>query len=61
MILCKTENFQTVFLLKNVLPYSCTTTLHTIKGPGMDADMLFPPEKGPGNSIVQRQHPLLKP
>ena len=59
MTLCKTEKFSDVFPAgKNVLPYSCRTTLHTIKGSGMDADMLFLPEKGSGNSIVQRQHPL---
>ena len=46
MTLCKTEKFSDGFPAeKNVLPYSCTTTLHTIKGPGLDADMLFPPER----------------
>ena len=59
MTLCKTEKFSDGFPAeKNVLPYSCGTTLHTIKGFGMDADMLSLPGKGPGNSIVQRQHPL---
>ncbi len=59
MTLCKTEKFSDGFPAeKNVLPYSCRTTLHTIKGLGMDADMLFLPEKGSGNSIIQRQHPL---
>ena len=59
MTLCKTEKFSDVFPAgKNVPPYSCGTTLHTVKGSGMDADMLFLPGKGSGNSIVQRQHPL---
>ncbi len=53
MTLCKTEKFSDGFPAeKNVPPYSCGTTLHTIKGSGMDADMLFLPEKGSGNSIV---------
>ena len=47
MILCKTEKFSDGFPAeKNVLPYSCTTTLHTIKESGMGVDMLFLPEKG---------------
>ena len=47
MILCKTEKFSDGFPAeKNVLPYSRRTTLHTIKGLGMDADMLFLPGKG---------------
>ncbi|WP_300968290.1 hypothetical protein, partial [Faecalibaculum rodentium] len=59
MTLCKTEKFSDSFPAeKNVPPHSCRTTLHTIKGAGMDAGMLFLPEEGPGNSIVQRQHPL---
>jgi len=59
MTLCKTEKFLDGFPAeKNGLPYSSRTTLHTIKWLGMDADMLFLPGKGSGNSIVQRQHPL---
>ncbi len=47
MTLCKTEKFSDGFPAeKNVLPYSGRTTLHTIKGLGIDADMLFLPEKG---------------
>ena len=47
MTLCKTEKFSDVFPAgKNVPPYSCGTTLHTVKGSGMDADMLFPSRKG---------------
>ena len=47
MTLCKTEKFSDGFPAeKNIPPYSCRTTLHTIKGLGMDADMLFLPEKG---------------
>ena len=59
MTLCKMEKFLDGFPAeKNGLPYSSRTTLHTIKWLGMDADMLFLPGKGSGNSIVQRQHPL---
>ena len=48
MTLCKTEKFSDGFPVeKNGLPYSGRTTLHTIKGLGMDADMLFLPGKGP--------------
>lgn len=43
---------------KNVPPCPCKTTLHTIKTSRMGADMLLLPEKGSGNSILQRQHPL---
>ena len=44
MTLYKTEKFSDGFPAeKNVLPYSRRTTLHTIKGLGMDADMLFLP------------------
>ena len=53
MTLCKTEKFSDVFPAgKNVPPYSCGTTLHTVKGSGMDEDMLFLPEKG-----SWKQHP----
>ena len=59
MTLCKAEKFSDGLPAgKNVPPYPCQTTLHTIKEPRMDADMLFLPEKGSGNSIIQRQHPL---
>ena len=47
MTLYKTEKFSDGFPAeKNVLPYSRRTTLHTIKGLGMDADMLSLPGKG---------------
>ena len=47
MTLYKTEKFSDGFPAeKNVLPYSGRTTLHTIKGLGIDADMLSLPEKG---------------
>jgi hypothetical protein len=47
MTLCKTEKFSDGFPAeKNILPYSGRTTLHTIKGLKIDADMLFLPEKG---------------
>ena len=47
MTLCKTEKFSDGFPAeKNVPPHPCGTTLRTIKEPGMDADMLFLPEKG---------------
>ena len=53
MTLYKTEKFSDGFPAeKNVLPYSRRTTLHTIKGLGMDEDMLFLPEKG-----SWKQHP----
>ena len=62
MTLCKTEKFSDGFPAeKNVLPYSRGTTLHTIKGPGMDADMLSLPGMGSGNGIVQRLYPLFQP
>ena len=45
--LCKTEKFSDGLPAgKNVPPYPCGTTLHTIKTSGMDADMLFLPGKG---------------
>lgn len=47
MTLCKTEKFSDGFPVgKNVPPYPCGTTLHTIKTSRMDADMFFLPEKG---------------
>ena len=63
MTLYKTENFSDGLPAgKNVLSYPCQTTLHTIiKESRMNADMLFLPEKGSGNSIIQRQHPLFQP
>ena len=62
MTLCKTEKFSDGLPAgKNVAPYPCQTALRTIKESRMNADMLFPPEKGSGNSIIQRQHPLVQP
>ena len=59
MTLCKTEKFPDSSPAgKNVPPHPCGTAQHTIKGSGMGADMLSLPEKGSGNSIIQRQHPL---
>ena len=47
MTLCKTEKFSDGFPAgKNTPTYPCKATLCTIKEPGMDADMLFLPEKG---------------
>ena len=46
MTLCKTEKFPDGFPAgKNVLPHPCGTPPHTIKESGMDADILFLPEK----------------
>ncbi len=54
MTLCKTEKFSDGLPAgKNVTPYPCQTALHTIKESRMNADMLFLPEKGSGNSIIQ--------